>query len=155
MKTSYLSCTSPNCKKTFRNEVSFDKHLSEDHCEAENLPLLGYRCKKCRKVLQTKQSLQEHFYTHTGQKPYKCSLPGCGKYFRQSSQLSYHRRTHYEAIAHYKESIAARIQNNLLSCFSPSLKLCEGIEITEVLYKLPKITSPQLNVKLPSIFSVI
>ena len=96
MKTSYLSCTSADCRKTFRNQSSLDSHIQKEHSEGEGSTLIGYRCKKCKRVLGTKQSLKEHTYTHTGQKPYKCNEPGCGKIFRQSSQLSYHKKIHSE-----------------------------------------------------------
>ncbi len=34
--------------------------------------------------------------THTGEKPYICSFPGCDKRFTQSSNLTAHEKTHKE-----------------------------------------------------------
>jgi zinc finger protein CreA/MIG len=34
--------------------------------------------------------------THTGEKPYICSHPGCDKRFTQSSNLTAHEKTHKE-----------------------------------------------------------
>ena len=51
MKTSYLSCTSADCRKTFRNQSSLDSHIQKEHSEGEGSSLIGYRCKKCKRVL--------------------------------------------------------------------------------------------------------
>jgi len=68
-----------------------------------------FECSHCNRVLSTKQSLIEHSYIHTGEKPYKCSEPGCSHVFRQSSQLSYHKRIHLELkkVTEQKEPVPA------------------------------------------------
>jgi len=53
-------------------------------------------CKICKKEYSSKQSLREHLYTHSGERPYKCTIPGCDESFRQGSLLSIHRRIHRE-----------------------------------------------------------
>ena len=45
-------------------------------------------------VTHTKQGLEYHWRTHTGEKPYKCTYSGCGKAFAQSANLLVHKRTH-------------------------------------------------------------
>lgn len=153
MKTSYLACTSLNCRKTFRNESSLRKHLIEDHSENEQNPTIGYRCKKCKRVLGTKQSLKEHFYTHTGQKPYRCNEPGCGKFFRQSSQLSYHKKIHTEVKRYFKDFLDEDFKLETLGGNDKNQeKTFESKDISEA-YLLPQITCPQFDIKLPSIFS--
>ena len=152
MKTTYLTCKTPNCRKTFRNEFSLEKHLNDEHSEFENNSIIGYRCKKCKRVLGSQQSLKEHFYTHTGQKPYKCNEPGCGKYFRQSSQLSYHKRIHREVKKYIKvgsfKNIGAKFdEEKEIVSHSP---LITGIPVE--LCDLPLIGAPQLQVTLPNIF---
>jgi uncharacterized Zn-finger protein len=86
--------------------LNFNPESSEDSLDLQpkkletrvqsDLESTGYKCKYCNKHLSTKQSLREHSYIHTGQKPYKCQEPDCGQTFRQSSQLSYHKRIHIE-----------------------------------------------------------
>ncbi|OMJ91820.1 hypothetical protein SteCoe_5611 [Stentor coeruleus] len=96
MKTPKLYCEVSGCKKTFKNQESLENHIKNDHCSNELTVNFDYKCPTCFKNLSTKQSLKEHFYTHTGERPYKCLEIGCGLTFRQSSQLSNHRKVHLE-----------------------------------------------------------
>lgn len=152
MKTHYLACTSLGCSKTFRNQESLDEHLSNEHCENETNSIIGYRCKKCKKVLGTKQCLKEHMYTHTGQKPYRCTETGCGKSFRQSSQLSYHKKIHSELKNYLRNTQREEIR---LDIGQPLLKISENTQTKTENFteKLPLITSPQQHVKLRNLFS--
>lgn len=52
------------------------------------------RCKICSRVFPREKSLQAHMRTHTGERPYVCDYPGCGKSFCQSGQLKTHQRLH-------------------------------------------------------------
>jgi uncharacterized Zn-finger protein len=96
MKIIRLYCEVPGCKKTFRTQEALDFHSNNDHSSTFLAPSNQFKCPDCSKTLSTKQSLKEHLYTHTGEKPYKCLEAGCGLLFRQSSQLSNHRRVHQE-----------------------------------------------------------
>lgn len=96
MKTRMYTCTMNKCFRSFRDEESLRKHEICHGNEIEQDPK-NFTCLKCNRVLATKQSLKEHTYTHSGKKPFRCSEIGCGKTFRQSSQLCNHRKVHKEA----------------------------------------------------------
>lgn len=96
MRTLHLYCEASGCKKHFRDQSSLDNHIYKDHRSTDSTIQCDFRCQVCLKSLSTKQSLKEHMFTHSGEKPYKCVEPGCGLFFRQSSQLSNHKKVHVE-----------------------------------------------------------
>lgn len=53
-----------------------------------------YKCTMCDKLFATSSSLGIHTRVHLGVKPLKCLWPGCGRYFRESSNLTKHMKTH-------------------------------------------------------------
>jgi len=55
-----------------------------------------FMCRNCGKKFGLAQSLREHSYIHTKQRPYTCGVDECKKAFRHPSELSLHRRTHPE-----------------------------------------------------------
>ncbi|KAG8748468.1 hypothetical protein FRC10_003601 [Ceratobasidium sp. 414] len=53
-----------------------------------------HTCKVCNKKFKRPSTLQTHMNTHTGEKPYFCPVPACGRRFSVSSNLTRHLRTH-------------------------------------------------------------
>ncbi|KZS90852.1 hypothetical protein SISNIDRAFT_396686, partial [Sistotremastrum niveocremeum HHB9708] len=53
-----------------------------------------YECHLCEKRFSRPSSLNTHMNTHTGEQPFQCPIPGCGKKFNVSSNMRRHMRNH-------------------------------------------------------------
>lgn len=141
MKTPRLFCKVSGCKNNFKNQESLEGHIKNDHCSNEPTVHFDHKCPTCFKTLSTKQSLKEHFYIHTGERPYKCLEAGCGLMFRQSSQLSNHRKAHLETKK--KDSKLSKISLEFIS------KLISQEDFKK--YEIPDGPYSGNNVNLPKI----
>ena len=82
-----LSCD--KCGQQFARQATLDKHVAV--CQTET------SCEVCGKVFKClskniKSRYQEHMFTHTGERPYKCQF--CDRGFRDRSTRRKHERTH-------------------------------------------------------------
>ena len=96
MKTRFYICSSEGCHQSFRDEKSLEKHALE-HNDPSQENAKNFFCSSCHRSLATKQSFKEHLFIHLKKKIFRCSEIGCGKLFRQNSQLCNHRKVHKEA----------------------------------------------------------
>ena len=51
-----------------------------------------YVCGTCKKAFSRPSSLKIHGHSHTGEKPFRCPHPGCGKAFSVRSNMKRHER---------------------------------------------------------------
>ncbi|KAI8047541.1 uncharacterized protein B0P05DRAFT_592622 [Gilbertella persicaria] len=57
-----------------------------------------YKCTLCVKRFTRPSSLATHMHSHTGEKPYKCVVEGCGRRFSVVSNLRRHSKIHTAAV---------------------------------------------------------
>ena len=94
----------PICGVVLPIQSALNQHLAEIHDDPAAMEL---QCTMCKKWLGSKQLLDDHIRTHTGERPYKCDF--CPKSFKTSKALGVHRqRMHQKEWEANKEEIMAR-----------------------------------------------
>ncbi|XP_037311977.2 zinc finger protein PLAG1 [Pungitius pungitius] len=61
---------------------------------AEGKPKKNFPCLECQKAFNSLEKLKVHSYSHTGERPYRCSQPDCTKAFVSKYKLLRHMATH-------------------------------------------------------------
>lgn len=92
------------CDRTFSTMHEMVTHVSMDHVggpEQTNHICYWEDCPREGKSFKAKYKLVNHIRVHTGEKPFPCPFPGCGKIFARSENLKIHKRTHTGRNPHY------------------------------------------------------
>ncbi|KAG2220542.1 hypothetical protein INT45_004148 [Circinella minor] len=79
-----------------------------------------YKCAVCFKKFTRPSSLTTHMYSHTGEKPFKCPVDGCGRHFSVVSNLRRHAKIHNNhPISNNNNSSSSTISSPASSSCSP------------------------------------
>ncbi|XP_034417575.1 zinc finger protein ZIC 5 isoform X1 [Cyclopterus lumpus] len=85
------------CSKTYGTMHELVNHVTVEHVggpEQSSHVCFWEECPREGKAFKAKYKLINHIRVHTGEKPFPCPFPGCGKVFARSENLKIHKRTH-------------------------------------------------------------
>ncbi|XP_055345497.1 zinc finger protein ZIC 4-like [Paramacrobiotus metropolitanus] len=85
------------CNRLCGSQPELVQHLTVDHVggpESTNHACFWQECGREGKAFKAKYKLVNHIRVHTGEKPFVCPFPTCGKLFARSENLKIHKRTH-------------------------------------------------------------
>ena len=85
------------CNKIFASMHEIVTHITVEHVggpEIANHACYWDGCAREGRPFKAKYKLVNHIRVHTGEKPFPCPFPGCGKVFARSENLKIHKRTH-------------------------------------------------------------
>jgi len=89
--------TKKMCNKLFHSLHDIVNHLTVEHVggpEITDHACYWHNCERKQKGFKAKYKLINHVRVHTGEKPFPCPFPTCGKSFARSENLKIHKRIH-------------------------------------------------------------
>lgn len=95
------SCS--QCEKSFKEKGALKKHQRSKHLHE----LFRNPCPTCGKMLSA-STMKRHKLIHTGERPFKCTVPECEKYYRSTSEVKKHVLIHHTTERPYKCDICGK-----------------------------------------------
>ncbi|KAM4525484.1 uncharacterized protein PAE49_001401 [Odontesthes bonariensis] len=95
------SCS--QCEKSFKEKGSLKKHQRSKHLHE----LFRYPCPYCGKMVSS-STMARHKLIHTGEKPFKCTVPDCDKFYRSTSEVKRHVLVHHSTDRPFKCDICGK-----------------------------------------------
>jgi len=85
------------CGRKFNSVQEAVVHIAVEHVGGPDQTDHTCRWSNCERrcrPFKAKYKLINHIRVHTGERPFHCPFPGCGKVFARSENLKIHKRTH-------------------------------------------------------------
>ena len=82
-----FQCQHDQCGKILKSWPAMRKHAATHGPRS-------FICDICQKAFVENSKLRRHMLVHTGERPFKCEWPGCGKKFSLDFNLKTHMRIH-------------------------------------------------------------
>lgn len=91
-----LVCEWVDCNTSFESMEKLNEHITEKHIgSGKACYSCGWQnCQRKDKPFTKRHKMYNHLRTHTGERPFKCLVPGCDKTFSRPDSLTTHTKTH-------------------------------------------------------------